>query len=267
MKEPDIIETLSYENILSRMKDDLVARDPEFSLLLESDPAIKIMEVAAWRELLLRQRVNDAAQANLLAFARGNDLAHLGAFYDVERMQDESDDKLRTRIREKLAGWSTAGSKAHYRYHALSADNRVKDAKADSPEAGMVRVSVLSTEGNGTASDELLQIVTKCVNADDVRVLTDTVEVVACEIVPVDIVANIYFYNTAQEQIIENIKNSFVQTLGISRGLGWDLTRSWVIAHLFVEGVRKVELVEPLEDIIVGDNACVALREFVVGGL
>ena len=62
---PDIIETLDYEEILQRMKDDLVARDPDFVHLLESDPAMKVMEVAAWRELLIRQRVNDAARANL----------------------------------------------------------------------------------------------------------------------------------------------------------------------------------------------------------
>lgn len=53
---PSVVETLDFETILQAMLDDLLARDPDFSALVESDPAYKILEVAAYRELLLRQR-------------------------------------------------------------------------------------------------------------------------------------------------------------------------------------------------------------------
>lgn len=96
MKTPNIVETLKFEEIFSRMKEELVRRNASFSALTESDPAIKILEVAAWRELLLRQRINDAAQANLLAFARGNDLDHLAEFYGVLRKESENDESLRS---------------------------------------------------------------------------------------------------------------------------------------------------------------------------
>ena len=49
-----------------------------FTALVESDPAWTILEVAAYRELLLRQRINDASRAVMLAFATGADLEHLG---------------------------------------------------------------------------------------------------------------------------------------------------------------------------------------------
>lgn len=261
---PDIIETLDYEEILQRMKDDLVARDPEFIHLLESDPAMKVMEVAAWRELVIRQRVNDGARANLLAFAGKDDLEHLAAFYDVERLPNEDDVALQRRIQEKITGWSTAGSRAHYRFHALSSDVRVRDARADSPEPGRVRVSVLSSEGSGFPSDELLQAVRDRVASEEIRVLTDTVEVVACGVIYVDVTANIYLYPETQVQLMDTIRTRFLEDFDNTRGLGWDLTRSWIIAHMFLEGVQRVELESPLENIIADENACVALNSLTI---
>ena len=75
---PEVVETLDFSAILAAMVADLQARDPAFTALVESDPAWKILEVAAYRELLLRQRINDASRAVMLAFATGADLEHLG---------------------------------------------------------------------------------------------------------------------------------------------------------------------------------------------
>ncbi len=77
MQQPNIIEPLNFEEIFSRMKEELVRRDESFTALVESDPAIKILEVAAWRELLLRERINEAVKSNLLKFATGEDLDNL----------------------------------------------------------------------------------------------------------------------------------------------------------------------------------------------
>ncbi len=85
MQQPNIIEPLNFEEIFFRMKEELVSRDASFTGLVESDPAIKILEVAAWRELLLRQRMNEAVKSNLLKFAKGEDLDNLAEFYGVER--------------------------------------------------------------------------------------------------------------------------------------------------------------------------------------
>jgi hypothetical protein len=55
---PDVVETLDYEVILAAMKADLAARAPELAavLALESEPVVKLLEVCAYRELLLRAR-------------------------------------------------------------------------------------------------------------------------------------------------------------------------------------------------------------------
>lgn len=259
MQQPDVIEKLSYEEIFSRMKEELVHGDTTFTALIESDPAMKILEVAAWRELLLRQRINEAATANLLAFATGNDLNHLAKFYGVDRKDEESDDSFRKRVKAKIVGWSTGGSKEHYRYSALSADSRVKDALVESLIPGSVQISILST--NGVPPEELLEVVRKKVTQDDVRVLTDTVEVVSCKIIPINIYAKI---TTVPQDIIETAKKQFIEKFEESKGLGWNVTRSWIIANLFVEGIENIEVIQPGKDIVVKGNECVCLGSLAV---
>jgi len=258
---PDIIEPLSYELIFSRMQEELISKDPEFSALVESDPAIKVLEIAAWRELLLRQRINDAARANLLAFALEADLDHLAAFYNVQRMDAESDTSFRKRIQAKIAGWSTAGSRDYYRYHALSASTRVLDARADSPLPGQVRISILATDNQGIADFELLDIVQNKVTNDTVRVLTDTIEVVACVIKSTKITAQLYLYPDALPEILEQSKQRLSNAITMQKRLGWDLTRSWIVGNLFVEGMQKIELLEPISDIDIAENECIAIDE------
>lgn len=51
MQQTNIIEPLNFEEIFSRMKEELISRDESFTALVESDSAMKVLEVAAWREL------------------------------------------------------------------------------------------------------------------------------------------------------------------------------------------------------------------------
>ena len=131
---PQVLETLRFETVFDALLRDFQVRYPQYSALLASDPAIKLIEVAAYRELLLRSRINEAARANLLAFAVGNDLEHLGAFYGVSRLPQEQDEPLRRRIRARIMGFANAGGAAHYRYWALSASPEV--AHVAGPRSG-----------------------------------------------------------------------------------------------------------------------------------
>jgi phage-related baseplate assembly protein len=90
-------------------------------------------------------------------------------------------------------------------------------------------------------------------------VLTDTVEVVPCDVVQVDIDADIYLYPETPESVMDEIRQRFIQKFDENRGLGWDLTRSWIIAHLFMDGVQRVELAQPTDNVIAPENACVAV--------
>lgn len=149
---PDIIETLSYQAIFDALRADFQTRFPDFSALVESDPAIKLLEVAAYRETVLRARVNDAFKATLLGLAAANDLDNLADFYNVSRTTDETDVALRARVIEKIKGSSTGGGASWYRFQALSANDLVADALVDSPAPGAVQIALLSEESTRIAS-------------------------------------------------------------------------------------------------------------------
>ena len=146
LPDPEIIETISYQSIFDSLRSDFQTRYSDFSALVESDPVIKLLEVAAYREVILRARVNDAFKATLLAFAAAGDLDNLAAFYGLTRLADETDAELRDRTINRIQGSSTAGGAAWYRYQALTANNGVRDARVTSPAAGEVKIALLSKE-------------------------------------------------------------------------------------------------------------------------
>lgn len=258
---PQVLETLRFETVFDALLRDFQVRYPQYSALLASDPAIKLIEVAAYRELLLRARINEAARANLLAFAVGNDLEHLGAFYGVTRLPQEQDEPLRRRIRARIMGFANAGGAAHYRYWALSASPEVADVAVDSPGPGRVRISVLPTGHSDTVPDALLDTVRATVLRDDVRVLTDTVEVVPVSLVPVTVAAQIWLYPDTPMAVFEGLAPRLTRELAQAAVLGWDLTLSWLIGQLQQSGVHKVALSEPATDIRIHSTQAVRLTD------
>lgn len=258
---PEIIEELSLKEILQQMLENFKKIAPEFSAYVESDPLIKLMEVCAYRELLLRQKLNQSAKANLLAFATGTDLDNLAAFYGVERNPSESDDDLRERIKLKIEGWSTAGCKAAYIYHAIQSDPRVKEANADSPESGLVRISILSNENNGVVSDDLLEAVNNYMQRDDIRMLTDTVQVVACKLIDVEVKAKITLMSSTPTEFLNTVKTSFKNVFEKTAAMGVSISRSWIISNLFFDGVKDVQLLQPTSDKVVQENECARLLD------
>ena len=199
---PDVIENLDYEALLEAA---IVRLGPDY-VVSEADPAYKVLESAAYRELLLRQRVNDGARSVLLATAKGRDLDNLAALLGVERQVVtpadpdaippveavyESDERLRLRTQLAPSAISTAGPVSSYRYHALSAGSQVLDVAVASPAPGSVTVTVLSREGNGLADADLLAAVKAALNDDSVRPLGDVLAVQSAAIVDYQVTAEL----------------------------------------------------------------------------
>jgi len=167
LPKPAVIEQLDYEQILQEWIERYKGLDPDYQEVNESDPVYKLIEVAAFREMVLRQRVNDGAHATMLAYATGTDLDVRGADFDVERLVIdegdpdavpprprimESDEAFRYRIQLSNRAKNTAGSADDYEFWALSADGLVKSVATDSPKGTLVvTVSVLSHEEIGRA--------------------------------------------------------------------------------------------------------------------
>ena len=257
LPNPDIVEDIRYETVFEQMKQKLLEINPKYAqvLALESEPLNQVLQIFAYREMLLRQRINEAARANLLALAKGSDLEQLVAFYGVTRQQGESDDALRLRTKERILGTSTAGGLAHYRFQALSVSPDIRDISVDSPKGGEVRVSVLGKTGANLP--ELLNKVKQQVAREDVRVLTDTVSVVAAELISVDIDARIYLLPDTPGNLFDDIEQYLRNEIENARQLGWDFAPSWIISKLQRSGVKRVELVSPVANLNISANQCV----------
>lgn len=267
---PDIVEAISFEAVLAAMLADLQARAPEFTALVESDPAYKILEVAAYRETLIRQRVNEGARAVMLAYAGGADLENLAALFGVSRLlidagdpdavppvpaEYESDTDLRRRTQLALEGFSTAGPRGAYIFHALSADADVLDANATSPEAGDVLVTVLSRTGSGAAGAGLLAAVGAALNDEEVRPLTDHVVVASASVVNYAITATLYFYDGPDRAVVLAAAQAAAQAYAAAQHrIGRDVTLSGVYAALHQPGVQRVALAAPSANITISET-------------
>lgn len=267
---PDVVEELSFETILAAMLADLQARDPIFTALVESDPAYKILEVAAYRELIVRQRVNDASRAVMLAYATGSDLDQIGALFSVARLEItpadtgaippvaavmESDVDFRRRIQLSLEGFSVAGPKGAYVFHSLGADGDVLDASATSPAPGEVLISVLSRTGDGTADAGLLASVEEVLNDESIRPLTDDLTVQSATIVDYTVEADIYTFPGPDSSAVMAAANASLDAyIEASHRIGRDVTLSGIYAALHQPGVQRVELTLPAADVVIDET-------------
>lgn len=260
---PAVLEALDFEETYQAelatyrqlMEDD----GQEWSAPLESDPVTKLLELGSYRRLLNRARVNDASKALLLAYAKGTDLDQLAANVNLKRLviqaEDltavppvpavmEEDDALRERVQLVYEGLTTAGPRNSYILHARNASGLVADATAESPSPAVVVVTVLSLEGNGAATADLLATVAAQLNDDDVRPVADRVTVQSAQILPYKVEAKVYMVSNGPENeaILATCRERLQAWINPRRRLGVEVARSGVDAQLHINGVSRVEL-------------------------
>ena len=269
---PDLLEVLDFEATLARYKAQFLSLYPAAAdvLALESEPLIKLMELAAWREMLLIARYNDEARALLLAHATGADLDHIAFTYyrrevrlviseaDPEAFPPvlqvlENDTDFRNRVALKLESFSTAGPTEAYIFHALSASPLVKDASCTSPQPGTSLVTVLSREGQGVPSQPVLDAVFTRVNGQTVRPLSEEVIVQAAEVMTYDLVVNIYTYEgPAADVVLADAEAELLNYTALHHKLDHDHTISGLLAAAHRPGVQRAEL-NIVTDVVVNE--------------
>jgi phage-related baseplate assembly protein len=261
---PEIIESLSVEQILKELIAYHEELDPNFTAPLPSDPAYKIFEANAYRELLLRQRINEAVQAVLVAYATGTDLDHLAASVPLERkLLDAGDpnaypptqpvyegcDDFRKRIVMAPEGFSTAGPEGAYTFHALSVVG-VKDAHPHSPAPVHVQLYVLGKEGSGVPEQAIIDNVIS-VFSKDVRPFTDYLEVLPAVVQEYEVVATIHVLpGPSSDTVLKEARKNLEKYVADNHKLGTCIARSGIDAALHIAGVSRVEVVSPAADII-----------------
>ncbi|WP_107311235.1 baseplate J/gp47 family protein [Burkholderia metallica] len=267
LPSPDVVETIDYETLLAARKARFVSLYPAdeqaeiaATLALESEPVVKLLQENAYREIVLRQRVNDAARAVMLAYAVGTDLDHLAALFGIQRLTItpadpehnlaavmESDTDLRARTQLAPQSLSVAGPEGAYVSHARNADGRVLDASAVSPAPCEVLVSVLARDGDGTADPALIAAVAAALQADDVRPLTDKVTVRGAEILRYQVRARLVFFAGPDRAVALAEANRAMKKYTESmHRLGMEVTLDGIYAAARAAGVQKVILESPL---------------------
>lgn len=250
---PAVIESLDYESIRTAILADYRTRYPDFTAELESEPVVKLVEVMAYRELLLRARVNDAARACMVASAIGSDLDNLAAFFGVTRLTGEADSRLRLRVVAAPEAYSTAGPVGAYQFHALSVSTQVKDVSVVTSRPGYVTISIQSTaNGGGLAGADLIGAVRLALNSDTVRPLTDVVDVRSVSLVTYSIEADLWLYPGPDATAVLNAATAAVAAYAAEQNvIGRDVTMSGLYAALHRAGVQRVELKAPLADLVI----------------
>lgn len=263
---PDVVEQISYEQILADRKARAISLWPADEqaeiagrLALESEPLTKLLQENAYREMIWRQRVNEASLATLLAYAQGNDLDQVAGNFNVKRLVVqvanlqaippvpqvmESDDALRERAQMAFEGLSTAGPRNAYIFHARSANGRVADASADSPSPAVAVVTIQAIEGDGSADEALLAQVRTHLNDEDRRPVADRLIVQGAQVLPFQVVAQLFLLSQGPEvePILDAAQKKLAAYVNQRRRLGMQVSESAIHAALHVEGVRKVVL-------------------------
>lgn len=270
MPIPDAVEVLDYETILGEMVAEFLERYPAFTALVESDPVMKILQVAAYRELIRRQSINEDIKAVMIAHARGPDLEDMAARYELERLllasgdpdavppvapTYEDDTSLRRRLQLSFDGYRTAGPESAYVEFALGADADVLDAAAMTPARSEVMVAILSRVGSGVASAQLVANVDAVLSDNQIRPLADFVTVASAVVKPYAVVAVLSLLGGPDSSVVLNSAIEAVQEYADkAQRLGRAITISGINAALHQEGVQRVKLVSPTADILTAWN-------------
>ena len=271
LNPPDVVRQIDFETILKEGLEDFYQRieevQPNFPRYLESDPAMKLAEAFAYREMLVRKESNEQALAVLLAFAKDNDLDHKAAERNLQRRiispatentpeVKESNDSLRKRVQLAPEGQTTAGSEGSYIFHGLNADPRVKDIYPYAPldetgnPTGICNIYVLSSESDGTAPEDLLNVVSAALNAKSVRPLTDRPIVYSASILNYSIEAEIFIDEGPDENIVLNscykAAEAYTQK---THSFNDGVSLSGIYQALHQPGVSRVNLISPASNV------------------
>ena len=273
---PDVIEDLDFEAVVKEMRDYVVAAFPaiEGVIDLESEPARKLIEAFAYRETILRSRINDASRAVMLASSYGSNLDHLAALFGTARMlvEDETgamvledDSRLRRRVQIAPEAFSVAGPEGAYVYHALSVAPWARDATAITTAPGRVRVTMLREGADPFPATAEREEVRLSLIKNDVRPLTDMVNVTGPEVTRTSVDARLILYPGPDGNVVRHrALTALTDWVETNRMLGMNLRRSAIFSKLHVEGVHSVDLVTPAADIVLGPTEVYAVEAIAV---
>ncbi|NTF92588.1 baseplate J/gp47 family protein [Rhizobium rhizogenes] len=255
LPEPDAIEKLDFETILAARMSDLEKRAKQAGYEydvgdLETDPIKIDQEAHAYREMLMRARVNDGLRSTLPAFAKNADLDHAVSKAGVERIVTldehgkvifrEDDGAL---LRRYLATFSApaAGSEDGYLAAALKAWPQAHDIRIVNGGAGKVLVYLLGAGGVAAPLDAVFAVA-KALDAKHIRPLTDDVTVSAAAIDRYALTGKLIVPRGPDPAQVLAAAIKSVKTFGDARyHIGAEIPRDALLSAAYVPNVIRIE--------------------------
>lgn len=173
----------------------------------------------------------------------------------------EHDDAYRERIALAPERFSVAGPKLAYQYHALSAHQNIIDISVERTDSGTVRVSVLLKNGKiPTIGSTEIEAVKKVLNNDEVRPLTDTVEVVPAKAVTQNYSIRWFLseFNLMSQSIIaKNVEQAVIDyEIWQSTKLGRDINPDELIHRCKSAGAKRIEITGMSYRVLKNNEVC-----------
>ncbi len=284
-----VLEDLDSEAIIAERMKQFVAlwreHDPPAGAQydvdnLEFDPIKINQEANAFFELLLRDRVNQAAKGVTLAYASGSDLDAIASRYPggMPRIENESDDNYRMRIWLSVNTLSPHGTYEAYVFWALTGARMeglpLRDATAVA-KRGTANITItIMADGspvvangakNGitafpspTPTTVQIDAVRKFVESSSRKGLTDVVSIRSPKIVNTHYKINYWLFPGWDRGTIEPaLYDAAAQLIESQRWLGYAHTLDSIGAALKTSGVYKVHVVEPVTDVEIDQHEVV----------
>lgn len=186
-------------------------------------------------------------------------LAYVATAVQEETYHDgadaEDDERYGERIWLSRESKSTAGSDAMYKYFAITADSRIADVKVIDDAAGVVKVYLLSK--NGAADQVMIDRVNAALNEENIRPLTDNVQVSSATILEKTIAADIVLYDMTYETAVREVTETRVAENTMIFGRSLSLAK--IYGLLESEQVKDVTITTPTASINILPNEVISV--------
>ena len=161
---------------------------------------------------------------------------------------EEADESYRERIREIPESFTTAGSSGAYTFWTKTASTNIIDVKVHSPSATNVDIYIWTDIG--AVSQELKEKVKAVLNEENVRPLTDNVNIKEPNKINYSIDFD-YYIDKDNETLVNVIKSNVDKTVQEyvewqKEKIGKDINPDELIKRLKIAGVKRVVLRNPV---------------------
>ncbi|MGH0004856.1 baseplate J/gp47 family protein [Pseudovibrio ascidiaceicola] len=262
---PELIPDVSFEAVRDRLvaniaEDFRVNSIPYTTLSIQADPLRRSLETYSADVTNTKIAFNDQWVLHFVRYSSGQALDELAAYYDVSRMIDEGDDRLKKRLLLHIAGRSAAGPKERYQALCMDADIRVRDVEVWRDEIDpTLHVAILSSIPGGIAPQDLLDAVEAYIDHPERMVTSERFTFSSAVKRLVNVELDVWLFEYARNSEATDLETSLPNLWDKEDLLGLDLTHAWLIDNARGNGVNNVRVVQPSDDMVALPNEAIGI--------